>query len=93
MGIAKRELERRNALAEAGVALCVAMEVLHECDDHPGTYYAGKVDVKDGYRLASQPKYAHLTAGFASRREMTDSMKLASDSNPAEECPLHGQDD
>jgi hypothetical protein len=86
MGIAKRGKERRDAVAEAGLALCVAVGVLEECGDHPGTYYEGRLSLEDGYRAVHGLSVQHLAQGFATKKEMTDAMKAAAESFPSEEC-------
>lgn len=87
MGVAKRELEAREAMLRAGVDLCVLKQVLEECGDHPDTYFEGPRELSEVRPIVVAEWTQGLHRSFSTARKMTDAMRSAVDDNPSGSCP------
>ncbi|WP_438730264.1 hypothetical protein ACR9YC_04165 [Parasphingorhabdus sp. DH2-15] len=83
MGGAKRAMEEQQDRFQMGLALCIEVDAIEECEHHPGTYYQSSADLDDVYKFAN----AGVSAGRIklpdrmSRRDLTDAIKAAYEDN------------
>lgn len=88
MGLAKRELERQEAIR--GVAMDIALQgrAIVECEYHEGVYM-DNYEHEDAYRLANSlfTRGDPLVSDFPTRRTLTDAVKAAIDESGFE-CGL-----
>ena len=82
----QRQKESYDDDDQQACALLVSLDVLEECEYHPGTYFDGSTSLEDGYRIANAQWSAGTTHGFKSRRHMTDAMKAAAENWVSAEC-------
>ena len=53
MGGAKRLMEEQQAQYDDGLAACIAVDAIEECENHPGSYYEGSGDVEEAINRAA----------------------------------------
>jgi hypothetical protein len=88
MGVAKREMEDHEAKFGAALDIAIQAGVLEQCEFHDGCIFELSGDLDAAYKLGNSRFTAgKLNGTFASRREMTDLIKEAVESNSADECP------
>lgn len=52
MGGSKRLLEEREARLQYGLDVCLKLDAVRECDDHPGSYYEGTGSLEEALEEA-----------------------------------------
>jgi hypothetical protein len=88
MGQTKRMLENQDAQRAEAVDIAVAGGALRRCDYHSEIAVNQYVDPTDTYRIANARFTANeLTADYASRRELTDTIQAAIDDSHIS-CPI-----
>lgn len=84
MGMAKRELERQDAMHSCAQRIAFRAGVLKECDIHCDLYIDTGEAREEAYRLANYlfTEQDPLAEPFEDRREMTDTIQQVCDESP-----------